>query len=454
MIDDGQHLSNLVLKSISVSGFRGSKKNIEFEVSRDANFLIGRNGTGKTTLINIISDCLSCRYQSLMSAPFESATITFRSADKRHRPFLVVRKIFDDQGEIEEINYSFTDFKTKGPSFEYSIKSRLYRRGDDYAGSAAQRRIMDEFSRRFRLTWLALNRSTGITRPPGEASNDLDARLDHSFQRLGTFFTRLDSRFAAELQKFQQEWFMSLLVSSKREDALSIAQRLDADEESRQIREMLSGIGIKPTFFSAKVDRHVQAIKRLGDRTSHDSHGRNPIELIADSYDISKLHFLVDQWLELQKTKEDIYRTKEKFVSIANSMLYRKTLGVDPGNKIIIRKLGAKSLDEMEARDVRRYHRDYISGRIAQPGEIRYSDLSSGEKQLLIFLSETALRSGSPYIFIADEPELSLHVEWQEKLVSVILDLSPEAQVFFATHSPDIVSSYQDNVFSMEGFTD
>lgn len=247
---------------------------------------------------------------------------------------------------------------------------------------------------------------------------------------------------------------MSLLVSSKRENALSIAQGLDADEESRQIREMLSGIGIKPAFFSAKVDRHVQAIRRMVDRSFHDSHGRNPIELIADSYDISKLHFLVDQWLELQKTKEEIYRTKEKFLSIANSMLYRKTLSVDSGNKIIIRKLGAKNLDEMEERDVRRYHRDYISGRISQPGEIRYSDLSSGEKQLLIFLSETALRSGSPYIFIADEPELSLHVEWQEKLVSVILDLSPEAQVLFATHSPDIVSIYQDSVFSMEGFTD
>lgn len=454
MIDDGQHLSNLVLKSIAVSGFRGHKKNIEFELSRDANFLIGRNGTGKTTLINIISDCLSCRYQSLMAAPFETATITFRSADRRHRPFLVVRKIFDEQGEIEEIRYSFTDFKTKGPSFEYSIKSRLYRRGDDYAGSAAQRRIVDEFSRRFRLTWLALNRSTGIAKPQGESSNDLDARLDHSFQRLGTFFTRLDSRFAAELQKFQQEWFMSLLVSAKREDALSIARSLDADEESRQIREMLSGIGIKASFFSSKVDRHVQAIKRLGDRAASEQHGRNPIELIADSYDISKLHFLVDQWLELQKTKEEIYRTKEKFISIANSMLYKKALSVDSGNKIIIRKLGAKSLEEMDEKDIRRYHRDYLTGRIAQPGEIRYADLSSGEKQLLIFLSETALRSGSPYIFIADEPELSLHVEWQEKLVSVILDLSPEAQVFFATHSPDIVSTFQGNVFSMEGFTD
>jgi predicted ATPase len=57
-------------------------------------------------------------------------------------------------------------------------------------------------------------------------------------------------------------------------------------------------------------------------------------------------------------------------------------------------------------------------------------------------------------VFIADEPELSLHVEWQEKLVPIILDLCPEAQILFATHSPDIVNGFQKNVFSMEGFTD
>ena len=454
MIEESQHLTNLVLKSISVSGFRGANRNIDFDLSRDANFLIGRNGTGKTTLINIISDCLMCRYQSLMNAPFDSATITFRNADKRHKPSLFVGKEYDSDGDVAAIVYSFTDYKTKGPSFSYSIKSRMHRRNDDFAGSTSQRRILEEFSKRFRLTWLALNRSSGISKPAGESTNDMDTRLEHSLQRLGTFFTRLDSRFAEELQKFQQEWFMSLLVSSKRETVLHAAQSLDVEEENRQIRDMLLGIGIKPTNFSAKVDKHVQAIERHSVSDNRESLRQDPIKYITESYDILKLHVLVDQWAELQKTKEEIYRTKEKFISIANGMLYKKMLSVDAGNRILVKKSDAKPMDKMLPSDIRQYRRDLISGRIAQPGEIRCSDLSSGEKQLLIFLAETALRSESPYIFIADEPELSLHIEWQEKLVPIILDLSPQAQVFFATHSPDIVSKYQKNVFSMEGFTD
>lgn len=454
MTEEDQHLTNLVLKSISVSGFRGTQADIQMELSPDANFLIGRNGTGKTTLINIISDCLQCRYQSLMSAPFESAHITFRSPDRRHKPSLQVTKVIDEEGDVAEIVFEFTDFKTKGPSFSYSIKSRMHRRGDDLAGTAFQRRIREEFSKRFRLTWLALNRSSGISRPSAESSNDLDARLEHSFQQLSTFFTTLDSRFAEELQRFQREWFMSLLVPSKRDDALNIAKSLDVENENRQIREMLSGIGIKPDHDSAKVDRHIHAIRKLADRNGRENLRRNPIEYVTDSYDVSKLHFLVEQWADLQTTKEEIYRTREKFISIANGMLFKKSLKVDSGNRITLRRTDAKPIGEMSRKEIREHRRNVLSGRATRIGEINHSDLSSGEKQLLIFLAETALRSETPYIFIADEPELSLHIEWQEKLVPVILDLSPQAQVFFATHSPDIVSKYRNNVFSMERFTE
>lgn len=246
---------------------------------------------------------------------------------------------------------------------------------------------------------------------------------------------------------------MSLLVSSKKENALSVVQKIDPDEEDRQIREMLSGIGIRPNDYSSKVERHIQAITNLSSSKLQHLHQKDEVERITDSYDISKLHFLVEQWLELQKTKAEIYSTKEKFVAIANSMLYKKTLSVDAGNKVILQKPGSEKLENMAEKDLRAYRKEILIGRISQPGEIKYSDLSSGEKQLLIFLAETALRSGSPYIFIADEPELSLHIEWQEKLVPVILELSPEAQIFFATHSPDIVNGYRKNVFSMEDFS-
>jgi predicted ATP-dependent endonuclease of OLD family len=82
--------------------------------------------------------------------------------------------------------------------------------------------------------------------------------------------------------------------------------------------------------------------------------------------------------------------------------------------------------------------------------EIELSDLSSGEKQMIIFLGETLLQEGNTHIFLADEPELSLHVEWQESLVDNIKALNPEAQIFFATHSPDIISTYDKCVFDME----
>ena len=76
--------------------------------------------------------------------------------------------------------------------------------------------------------------------------------------------------------------------------------------------------------------------------------------------------------------------------------------------------------------------------------------LSSGEKQLYIIFAEALLQRGKSCIYIADEPELSLHVNWQEILVDSLRELNPHSQIVFATHSPDIVSHYSDAVINME----
>jgi predicted ATPase len=76
--------------------------------------------------------------------------------------------------------------------------------------------------------------------------------------------------------------------------------------------------------------------------------------------------------------------------------------------------------------------------------------LSSGEKQLLILLSEALLQRQTPTVFITDEPEISLHVHWQEKLVSSLRRLNENAQIIAATHSPDIVGAMYDRAIDME----
>ncbi len=68
--------------------------------------------------------------------------------------------------------------------------------------------------------------------------------------------------------------------------------------------------------------------------------------------------------------------------------------------------------------------------------------LSAGEKQMLSFLCYNAFSSNC-CIFI-DEPEISLHVDWQRILFPKLLQQSTSNQFIIATHSPFIYSKYSD----------
>lgn len=79
------------------------------------------------------------------------------------------------------------------------------------------------------------------------------------------------------------------------------------------------------------------------------------------------------------------------------------------------------------------------------------SALSSGERQLLVMLAHLSLNpnlAGSG-VFIVDEPELSLHIDWQEKFVDAIREANPKVQLILATHSPAIVLDRADACRSM-----
>ncbi|TAE13130.1 MAG: ATP-binding cassette domain-containing protein [Bacteroidetes bacterium] len=68
--------------------------------------------------------------------------------------------------------------------------------------------------------------------------------------------------------------------------------------------------------------------------------------------------------------------------------------------------------------------------------------LSSGEKQMLSFLCYCIFTENS--IIFIDEPELSLHPDWQRLLIPTLLEVSTTNQFFISTHSPFIYSKYPD----------
>lgn len=94
--------------------------------------------------------------------------------------------------------------------------------------------------------------------------------------------------------------------------------------------------------------------------------------------------------------------------------------------------------------------------RFSQIGEtlVPYQ-LSSGEKQMLAILLTVLVEDNQPYVLFMDEPEVSLHVEWQERLIELILSLNPNVQIILTTHSPALVmNGWMDRVTEVSDITD
>lgn len=73
--------------------------------------------------------------------------------------------------------------------------------------------------------------------------------------------------------------------------------------------------------------------------------------------------------------------------------------------------------------------------------------LSSGEKQMLLILLTTLVQDQHYYVMFMDEPEASLHIEWQQKLIAIIREINPNVQLILTTHSPAVImEGWIDNV--------
>ena len=93
--------------------------------------------------------------------------------------------------------------------------------------------------------------------------------------------------------------------------------------------------------------------------------------------------------------------------------------------------------------------------RFSQIGEvIGPYQLSSGEKQMLAILLTVLVEDEQPYVLFMDEPEVSLHIEWQKRLIDLCLELNPNVQIILTTHSPAVVmNGWIDSVTEVSDIT-
>lgn len=424
-----------LLKSCTVTDFLGRDK-LTFDFNRDVNFLIGKNGTGKTTFVRLLSAALMLDRDELSRIPFSNITITFSDDATGSSP----------QYKIENTLHSRRAFTV---SFRHSLRAKYkvftdraglelpfaYNQGSKNSDRHAEARrhagLIADFRKAFlsnvNMTWLPLLRARTAGPTPyddsdfdDEPQNPIDRKIQDIVGNITRYFSRLDSKAASETRNFQRDYFLSLLDYSPT-DVLPSARAQGPEYYSgleRVMHEIFMELGFPESDFAKQIAAHFLRVQTSSKRIQEASVRVDDYFAIADTNRLSKV---VDRFKEYEKRKQLIFSPREQFVSLMNNLLINKTFEFTSSNEPKVKKYND-----------------------SEP--VSLFDLSSGEKQIFVILAESLLQENRPFVFLADEPELSLHVEWQESIVRNIRSLNENCQIVFATHSPDVVSSYQDQV--------
>jgi len=384
----------------TIEGLAGGKSEIHCELDRYLNVFFGPNGCGKTSLIKILHSAMAGDATILENVPFTSAevkiySITYdkivtRTIEKKVKTNKKGKdgrtKKFFKANEIIHFQYIENDLSWKEIS---KVSPRKSSTG------------LTHWSHRYLPTSrLHTNRDVNLIRRRkdfGDSEGHLtENRLDEFFaETVMDLWFDYSSMISIEVRKAQEKGLTSLLEA--------VIASSSAEKKKKQL-ELSS---------QDAYDCLINFLKRR----------QNSQNLLGGFKSFKKRY---EQNQALQQVSLDIYNVENE---IEKAMQPQREL------QKIVEKLytGNKTISFGERR---------ISVNNSSGEEIGLATLSSGEKHLIRILVETLLSENCS--FIIDEPELSLHIDWQRELLATMQTLNKKNQIIIATHSPDIMAEVSD----------
>ena len=200
-----------------------------------------------------------------------------------------------------------------------------------------------------------------------------------------------------------------------------------------------SKIPIKATSlhvdFSASLDQNTVSREDIQSVSNQNKHIRSQLDFDLYHHQARYTKYLL--WIS--KRVEKAYQSKEKVEEKLGEIYAKKTLFFE-----IIDRLFAETNKKIDRGN------DEIQFIKGEDAVLTAYHLSTGEKQILLMLLKALLQNNFHSIYLLDEPEISLHPDWQESLIDNIRILNPNAMLIIATHSPDIfVNGWMDKVVDM-----
>ena len=156
-----------------------------------------------------------------------------------------------------------------------------------------------------------------------------------------------------------------------------------------------------------------------------------------------------------------IYHLQRKYLDYQVNIGNRIIAELQAGNADAAQHLSEKKrrfqdiVDDLFTETGKKIVRTENEIRFTQIGEILVPyQLSSGEKQMLAILLTVLVEDNQPYVLFMDEPEVSLHIEWQKRLIDLCIELNPNVQIILTTHSPAVImNGWMDSVTEVSDIT-
>ena len=225
------------IESVIIEDFWGDKT-VNLSFNDDINFLIGVNGSGKTTIINLIAACLNADFSTLDKAQFSRIKVDFffdleKKNDKTY--IEVVKKERPDSPYPNIIFNIKLPSETKAKTFRlneleeemlFRYPHELRRQGFHMSGQV-NRDINLSLQSFVNLTWLSIHRTS---RNKNQDEKSFESSIDQKIKELSSdlikYFGVLDKRYSIETEKFQKNVFLSLIEG---ENQVNLLQTDDLD---------------------------------------------------------------------------------------------------------------------------------------------------------------------------------------------------------------------------------